>query len=375
MIHTYVHSYVEDLKRTLDEFDRDVLRQVFDLLIEARRDDRHIFLIGNGGSAAAASHMACDLGKGTIDFADPDFRRFRVTSVVDNVALLTALGNDLSFNDVFVEPLRAHLRSGDVVIVISASGNSPNLLAALDFARRRGATTVGLLGFGGGKARELVDHALVVSSRNYGIAEDFHLIAQHVLTQCLRRALAARARPVLFLDRDGIVNERPAPHQYITRWEDFRFTPGIVDTLRQVQALGYALVILTNQQGVGKGLLTADALAGIHAAMMRELAAQGVTIDGVYACPHRETEGCGCRKPKPGLIHRALNETSYLVDVPGSYLLGDSETDVVAGRAGGLQTILLASPGGSVPRTEATHTITFLPDVLPILASAHQLVS
>ena len=265
-------------------------RQVYDLLLEARRDDRHIFLLGNGGSAAAASHTACDLGKGTIDFTAPDFRRFRVTSLADNVALLTALGNDISFNEVFVEPLRAHLRPGDVVIAITASGNSPNVIAALEFARTRGATTVGLLGFGGGKARQLVDVAVVVSSRNYGIAEDFHVVAQHILTQCLRRALAAAGtRPMLFLDRDGIVNERAAPHEYVTRWEDFRFLPGIVDTLRQAQSLGYALVVLTNQQCVGKGLIAADALAAMHTEMVKELSAHGVTIDGVYTCPHLES--------------------------------------------------------------------------------------
>jgi D-sedoheptulose 7-phosphate isomerase len=379
VFHTYVHSYVEDLKRTLDEFDRDVLQKVFDLLVQARRDDRHIFLFGNGGSAAAASHMACDLGKGTVDFAAPDapdFRRFRVTSLADNVALLTALGNDISFNEVFVEPLRAHLRPGDIVIAISASGNSPNLIAALEFARTNGATTVGFLGFGGGKARELVDVALVVSSRNYGIAEDFHLIAQHILTQCLKRVLAAAAaRPMLFLDRDGILNERAAPHQYVTRWEDFRFIPGIVGTLRQAQALGYGLVVLTNQQCVGKGLLTAGDLAGIHTAMVKELAVQGVTIDGVYTCPHLEGDRCGCRKPQPGLIYRALNETNYIVDVPGSFLLGDSETDVLAGRAAGLQSILLAPANTPRPASAAAHTIAAASDLVPILASARPAIS
>lgn len=369
---TYVHSYVEDLKRTLDEFDRGVLQQVLDLLVQARREDRQVFLIGNGGSAATASHMACDLGKGTVDYANPDFRRFRVTSLADNNALLTALGNDLSFDAIFAEQLKAHLNPGDVVFVISASGNSPNLLAAIEIARQRKATTVGLLGFGGGKARTLVDLPLVVSSRNYGVAEDFHLIVQHILTQFIRRTLAAPARPVLFLDRDGVMNERPAPHQYVTRWEDFRFTEGLADVLREARALGYGLVVITNQQGVGKGLLTADALAGIHATMVNELAGQGVTIDGVYSCPHLESDDCACRKPKPGLIHRALNETNYLVNVPGSYFVGDSETDILAGLAGGLRTILVAN--GSEPTAAVTpdHVVASLRDILPILAATPQ---
>ena len=362
MLDTYVRSYVEDLKWTLDEIDRTALARVVDVFQEARADGRQILLIGNGGSAATASHMACDLGKGTVNYADPSFTRFRVLSLADNNALMSALGNDISFDDVFAEQLRILMRERDVVVLISASGNSPNLLRAVEYARTRGAVTVGLLGFGGGRLRDLVDIPLVVSSRNYGISEDFHLIVQHVLTQYLKRAIAGPARPVAFLDRDGVINERAAPHEYIETWEAFRFVEGAQAALRELSARGYELVVVTNQQGVGKGRMTAQALGRIHEDMTQALAAAGVPIAGVYHCPHLEQDGCFCRKPRPGLIHRALNETGFLVDMPRSVLIGDSDADVAAGRAAGLTTILVSNEAG---RAGATHVV---PDLAGALA-------
>ena len=146
LLDVYVRSYVADLKWTLDEFDRGALAQVIDLLVRAREDGRQILLAGNGGSAAAASHMACDLGKGTVDYTNAAFRRFRVVSLSDNAALITAIGNDLSYEDIFVEQLKMVMSAGDVVVFISSSGNSPNLVRAAAYAREHGATTVGLLG-------------------------------------------------------------------------------------------------------------------------------------------------------------------------------------------------------------------------------------
>jgi D-sedoheptulose 7-phosphate isomerase len=109
----------------------------------ARQEHRQIFIIGNGGSAATASHMACDLGKGTIDYRNSGFTRFRAISLSDNTALLTALGNDLSFEDIFAEQLEGLMNDGDVVVFISASGNSPNLVRAAHYARSRAGTLVG----------------------------------------------------------------------------------------------------------------------------------------------------------------------------------------------------------------------------------------
>jgi D-sedoheptulose 7-phosphate isomerase len=358
---TYLRSYLEELNAALKELAPTAVAGVVSAFERARKQRRQIFIIGNGGSAATAAHMACDLGKGTVDRGTPDFTRFRVISLSDNTALLTALGNDLSFEDIFVEQLAALMNDGDVVVFISASGNSPNLVRAAKYARSRGGELVGLLGFGGGMLANLVDHALVVSSRNYGISEDSHLIVQHLLTQYLRRMLADPPRPAAFIDRDGIINERVAPHQYVTSWDQFRWVDGARPMLRGLAARGFALFVVTNQQGIGKGQMSEADLEAIHGEMTRTLALDGIHLTRVLHCPHREQDRCSCRKPRPGLIHRALNETPFLIDLGRSVMIGDSASDVQAGLAAGVATRILV---GSETADAATHRVASVRDVL-----------
>ena len=237
LLDRYVRSYVADLTWKMAEIDREALGRVIDLLLDARANGRQVLLAG-------------DLGEGTIDFGSPAFTRLRVISLADNHALITAIGNDLSYEDVFSEQLKMLMRPGDVVMFISSSGNSPYLLRAADHARTHGATTVGLLGFGGGKLAPMMDVPVVVSSRNYGITEDFHISVQHIYTQYLRRTLAESLQRVAFLDRDGIINERVAEHAYIERWDDFRFRTGAVPMLSGLATDGYRLVVVTNQADV-----------------------------------------------------------------------------------------------------------------------------
>jgi D-sedoheptulose 7-phosphate isomerase len=366
MLEPYLDSYLEDLRWTLQEIDRGTLASIVSALQQARVEHRQVFILGNGGSAATASHLACDLGKGTVDYTTRGFTRFRAVSLTDNSALMSALANDLSFEDLFSEQLATLMSDGDVVIAISASGNSPNLVRAVEYARSRRAVTIGLLGFGGGQLAGLVDHALVVSSRNYGVSEDFHLIVQHVITQYLRRTLAGPARPVAFLDRDGIINQRRGPHEYVARWDQFRFVDGTKAMMRGLAELGYALVVITNQQGVGKGVLSPADLALIHEQMSRALTAEGIELAKVLHCPHLEQDGCGCRKPRPGLIHRALNETPFLIDLPGSVLIGDSPSDLQAGQAAGVGRLVYVGPRETV-LPSGTDVVDSVADVLALV--------
>jgi D-sedoheptulose 7-phosphate isomerase len=143
-----------------------------------------IFIMGNGGSASTATHFANDLGKGA---SRSGKLPFRVISLTDNVAWLTALANDEGYEHVFVRQLENHVRKGDLVIGISASGNSRNVLRALQFAKSRGALTIGLVGFDGGKMHKMVDESLLVRAPvgAYGPVEDVHMILEHAITTCL----------------------------------------------------------------------------------------------------------------------------------------------------------------------------------------------
>jgi D-sedoheptulose 7-phosphate isomerase len=132
--------------------------------------------------------MACDLGKNTIA---ANMQRFRIMSLTDNVALMTALANDVGYDSVFSEQLVNLIRPGDVLIAVTGSGNSPNIIAAMQYARSRSATNIALLGFDGGKALALADEAIVVPSDEYGLIEDIHLILNHVLVGYFTRRLAS----------------------------------------------------------------------------------------------------------------------------------------------------------------------------------------
>ncbi len=183
-----LEDHISDVRRVLTEISSHDLELVVEVILDAHRQMRHVYIIGNGGSASTATHFACDLSKATIVDGR---RRLRVTSLTDNVALLTAWANDSSYERVFAEQLSSLLDPGDVVIAISASGNSPNLLEAMRVARSLGATTVGLIGFTGGSLRHGVDLAVHVPSHSYGVVEDCHLVLEHAITASTRSALLA----------------------------------------------------------------------------------------------------------------------------------------------------------------------------------------
>jgi len=147
-------------------------------------------VIGNGGSAATASHMMNDLCKGTLGHkGDAPWPRLRVIALTDNVSLMTAWANDTDYNHIFSEPLKNLAERGDLLIAISASGNSPNILAAVEAAKQIGVNVIGLTGFGGGKLAKLAEISFVVPSDGYGPVEDVHMILDHIITGYLYEKL------------------------------------------------------------------------------------------------------------------------------------------------------------------------------------------
>ncbi len=177
-----ITTYLKQVIAVLDSMPLHEIGQVVDALLDARRRGARVFIFGNGGSAATASHFACDLGKGA---ASPDQDRFKVVALTDNVPLITAWANDTAYDNVFAEQLTNLMEAGDVVIGISASGNSPNVLRALDLARRVGCTTIGFTGFDGGDLKGLADICVVVPSQHMGQVEDAHVVLVHLITSCL----------------------------------------------------------------------------------------------------------------------------------------------------------------------------------------------
>ena len=182
-----VETYFDRLRGAIDLVPREKLAALGDMLYRTYRDDKQVFTLGNGGSASTASHMAADLAKNTIG---PNMRRFRVLSLNDNTPLLTALANDLGYENVFSEQLMNLVKPGDLLIAISASGNSPNVLNAIRYAQQQCAEVAGIFGFSGGEGAQLADLSIVIPCDHYGIVEDVHLIINHVVVDYFQGRLA-----------------------------------------------------------------------------------------------------------------------------------------------------------------------------------------
>lgn len=187
-----IPSYLEELASTIPNLPVRQLDELVHILVRTYEAGRVVFLFGNGGSAALASHMACDLGKGT---APESGKRLRVVALTDNAPLLTAWANDTSYENIFAEQLANLLEPGDLAFAISGSGNSPNVVAGLEFARCAGATTAGITGFQGGKMKALCDVCVVVPSENMQIIEDLHLSISHAVFRALRHEIQKRNVP------------------------------------------------------------------------------------------------------------------------------------------------------------------------------------
>jgi len=174
----YIRSYLGKLDTVLKSLDAKEVSAVGALLSAARAEGRQLFIAGNGGSAALASHVAVDLGKGCSRNRE---KRFRVLSLTDNVPWITALGNDISYDDIFVEQLKNYAEKGDLFLAISGSGNSKNILKALHYANQTGCVTIGISGFKGGALKDLVKHHVHVKADHMGLIEDVQLVVCHIL--------------------------------------------------------------------------------------------------------------------------------------------------------------------------------------------------
>lgn len=183
----FATRYFDYLARVLNQIDTKAIGRFIDILLDARQRGAAIYFIGNGGSAATASHFANDLAYGTNSYDKP----FRIISLTDNQAIITALANDFGYEEIFVRQLRIVGRPGDVVVGISASGNSPNLLRAFEYAKTAGIRTVAITAFDGGKMKAMADDGIHVPTepKEYGPAEDAHMVLDHLIGAYLMRAV------------------------------------------------------------------------------------------------------------------------------------------------------------------------------------------
>ena len=186
----YIKAFFDEIKKCIEEIDIAQVETIANILYTAWKNDRQVFILGNGGSASQASHMAADISKNTLGRVyDPRIKRFRIMSLTDNVSLMTAYANDVGYDEVFSQQLRNLVREHDVIIVITGSGNSPNIIRAVEYARECNAITIGLLGFSGGKVKDMLDYEITVRSNNYGVIESVHPALHHLMVGYFRQKI------------------------------------------------------------------------------------------------------------------------------------------------------------------------------------------
>ena len=176
----FVENYYQQYIRVLNAFDKSSLEPVLDTFLDVRDKGGTLWVAGNGGSAAIGDHTVCDVTKGTHAEGQPTIKSISLTS---NTAMLTALGNDLDYEQVFSHQLKYYLGKNDALLLVSSSGNSPNVVKACEYANSRGVPTIAFVGFKGGKLRRIAKHCVWIPIENYGMAEDAHQSLMHVTTQ------------------------------------------------------------------------------------------------------------------------------------------------------------------------------------------------
>lgn len=177
-----IKEYLSKLKKTIDLLSVVDINQLMNVLVKAKSEDRTIFIMGNGGSSATASHYVCDFNKGVSFGKD---KKFKFICLNDNIPSLMAYANDMSFEEIFVQQLNTFFKEGDLVIGISGSGNSKNVIKAIEFANENGGVTIGLTGYNGGRLKEIAHYNVNVPIDDMQIAEDLHMVLDHCMMQIL----------------------------------------------------------------------------------------------------------------------------------------------------------------------------------------------
>jgi len=320
-----ISSELSESAGVISRIDPSSVRAAADVLIEAFRKGNQAIFMGNGGSSADAQHIAAEFsGRYLID------RPALPGVCLSNIAPVTAIGNDYSYDLVFKRQIEAFCREGDVAVCYSTSGNSKNVVLAAEEAKARGAKVISFTG-DCGRLREIADVAVVIPTRSTPRVQEGYLCASHIVCGIVEAALFGNR--AVFVDRDDTL----APNvPYCSDPDLFVPYPDVPGGVARLNAAGFKVIVITNQSGLNRGYFTEDVLEEIHSKLRRTVESGGGRIDGIVYCPHRPDEGCSCRKPRIGMGLRAVREFS--VNPLRSYMVGDSDADMEFGRRMGCRT-------------------------------------
>jgi D-sedoheptulose 7-phosphate isomerase len=345
---TFAEDFLAEAAQIIAKLDVASIEKAAALLAGARAAGGRLFVLGVGGSAANASHAVNDFRK---------IAGIEAYAPTDNVSELTARANDEGWSSIFDSWLRiSRLRSEDLLLILSVGGGdlaqnvSPNLVAALKFAKSVGAKIIGVVGRDGGYTATVADACVLIPTVNplhtTPHTEAFQAVIWHLLvshpavkmqpTKWESMGVGASRRAV-FLDRDGVINRafvrdgKPFPPPTP---QELEILPGVPEALRELKANGFKLLLITNQPDVGRGKLSLQTLDAMHEDLRAHL-----PLDDILVCCHTDQDNCDCRKPMPGMIIEAARK--HNIDLAASFVVGDRWRDIDAGYNAGCKTILI----------------------------------
>ncbi|MDR3205996.1 MAG: HAD-IIIA family hydrolase, partial [Candidatus Methanoplasma sp.] len=315
---------------TISRIDPAAVRAAADVIKECVARGGQVIFMGNGGSSADAQHIAAEFsGKYAFD------RPAMAGVCLSNIAPVTAIGNDYSYDDVFKRQVEAFCRKGDVAVGFSTSGNSKNIILALEAAKKIGAYTISFTGEGG-KLRETADLPFIIPSRETPRIQEGYLVACHTICGTVEREIFGRK--AVLLDRDDtIIKDFP----YTADPEKVELLPGAGKAVARLNRAGYLVIVVTNQSGIGRGSFGEDALARTHDRMTALIEKEGGRLDDILFCPHHPDDRCGCRKPEIGMGEAAI--LRHNINPSASFMIGDMDRDIEFGKRLGLRTVRVDS--------------------------------
>ena len=374
----FAQNFLAEATEIISKLDLATIEQAAELLAATRLAGGRLFILGVGGSAANASHAVNDFRK---------IAGIEAYAPTDNVSELTARANDEGWASIFDAWLRtSRLRSEDALLIFSVGGGnleqnvSPNLVAALKYAKSVGAKIIGIVGRDGGYTATVADACILIPVVNPAHitphteafqAVVWHLLVSHpaVKTQSTKwesmsagsvgnahvatapqacpeqsrrgcpveQSSTSSATKAIFLDRDGVLNRslirdgKPIPPPSL---EQFEILPGVAEALQVLKHQGYKLIVVTNQPDISRGTQSPEMLAAMHQILTAQL-----PLDDILVCPHTDEDHCDCRKPRPGMLLAAARK--HNIDLANSYMIGDRWRDIEAGYNAGCKTILV----------------------------------
>ncbi len=304
------------------------IKKAAEIIIEKYKKGKKVLVFGNGGSAADAQHIVAEL----VGRFLKERKGIPAIALTTNSSNMTSISNDYGFDEVFARQVEALLEEEDVVIGISTSGNSPNVVKALKKAKELKGTTIALSGRDGGEMIKYADIAIIVPFHMTPHIQEAHITIGHILCDLIEEKLFPSKNRAIFLDRDGTINEDKG---YVYKIEDLVILPHVIEGLKLLQKR-FLIIVVTNQSGVERGYYTTEDVDRFHRYLYYTLAKKGVYIDDFYYCPYLEGE---CRKPNPGMLIQAAKD--WDIDLEKSYMIGDKNSDVEAGKKAGCKTIII----------------------------------